>query len=90
MAFRLRSMSRPAVSLLKSSVIQSGISTASAISSRPHSLPRVSRAVRSLQSLLPLHSAVSSARLTSRIGLEAVGSSRSLYQGTLCRSIPGV
>ncbi|XP_020680174.1 uncharacterized protein LOC110097879 isoform X2 [Dendrobium catenatum] len=80
MASRFRSISRPAFSLLKSSVTQSRISTASASSCRPHSIPRVSRAVRSLQSLLPLHTAVSSARLTSRIGFDAAESSRLLYQ----------
>lgn len=43
----------------------------------------------SLQSLLPLHSAVSSARLTSCLGTDSV-SSRSLSQGMLCSANPGV
>lgn len=42
-----------------------------------------------LQSLLPLHSAVSSARLTSCLGLDST-SSRSLSQGMLCSANPGV
>ncbi|CAN1161886.1 Protein NONRESPONDING TO OXYLIPINS 2, mitochondrial, partial [Linum perenne] len=43
----------------------------------------------SLQSLLPLHSAVSSARLTSCLGTDT-SSSRSLSQGMLCNANPGV
>lgn len=43
----------------------------------------------SLQSLLPLHSAVSSARLTSCLGVDPRGS-RSLSQGMLCKANPGV
>ncbi|KAK6236812.1 hypothetical protein QUC31_020611, partial [Theobroma cacao] len=42
-----------------------------------------------LQSLLPLHSAVSSARLTSCLGIDS-RSSRSLSQGMLCSANPGV
>lgn len=42
-----------------------------------------------VQSLLPFHSAVSSARLTSCLGIDSMNS-RSLSQGTLCRSNPGV
>ncbi|CAN0907227.1 Protein NONRESPONDING TO OXYLIPINS 2, mitochondrial, partial [Linum grandiflorum] len=42
-----------------------------------------------LQSLLPLHSAVSSARLTSCLGADT-SSSRSLSQGMLCSANPGV
>ncbi|KAK8970431.1 hypothetical protein KSP40_PGU013280 [Platanthera guangdongensis] len=51
---------------------------------------RVSPNLSSLQSLLPLHSAVSSARLTSRLAIGCAFSSKALYQGTLCISIPGV
>ncbi|THG20069.1 hypothetical protein TEA_000622 [Camellia sinensis var. sinensis] len=43
----------------------------------------------SLQSLLPLHTAVSSARLTSCLGIDSKGS-RSLSQGMLCSANPGV
>ncbi|THG13692.1 hypothetical protein TEA_007431 [Camellia sinensis var. sinensis] len=43
----------------------------------------------SLQSLLPLHTAVSSARLTSCLGVDSKGS-RSLSQGMLCSANPGV
>ncbi|KAL0372142.1 UNVERIFIED_CONTAM: putative peptidyl-tRNA hydrolase 2 [Sesamum calycinum] len=42
-----------------------------------------------LQSLLPLHTAVSSARLTSCLGADATGC-RSLSQGMLCSANPGV
>ncbi|KAL8101646.1 hypothetical protein AgCh_033515 [Apium graveolens] len=42
-----------------------------------------------LQSLLPLHSAVASARLTSCLGIDSKGS-RSLSQGMLCSANPGV
>ncbi|RYR33645.1 hypothetical protein Ahy_A10g048275 [Arachis hypogaea] len=42
-----------------------------------------------VQSLLPLHSAVSSARLTSCLGVDS-RSSRSLSQGMLCSANPGV
>lgn len=42
-----------------------------------------------LQSLLPLHSAVSSARLTSCLGIDS-SRSRSLSQGMLCSANPGV
>ncbi|KAG0485012.1 hypothetical protein HPP92_009091 [Vanilla planifolia] len=49
-----------------------------------------SRGIISLQSLLPFHSAVSSARLTSRLGFDAAAGSRSLCLGTLCSSNPGV
>jgi len=39
------------------------------------------------RSLQPLHSAVSAARLTSRLGPEVA---RAVSQGTLCSSYPGV
>ncbi|KAE9609136.1 hypothetical protein Lalb_Chr08g0243031 [Lupinus albus] len=42
-----------------------------------------------VQSLLPLHSAVSSARLTSCLGIDT-SNSRSLTQGMLCSTNPGV
>lgn len=43
----------------------------------------------SLQSLLPLYSAVASARLTSCLGIDSMNS-RSLSQGMLCSANPGV
>ncbi|OWM82831.1 hypothetical protein CDL15_Pgr029192 [Punica granatum] len=43
----------------------------------------------SLHSLLPLYSAVSSARLTSCLGIDS-RSSRSMCQGMLCSANPGV
>ena len=45
--------------------------------------------IRCLQSLLPLHTAVSSARLTSCLGIDS-SSSRSLSQGMICSANPGV
>ncbi|KAF6144388.1 hypothetical protein GIB67_024615 [Kingdonia uniflora] len=56
----------------------------------PRSLLRLSRVpceLGCLQSLMPLHSAVSSVRLTSCLGARNV---RSLSQGMLCRANPGV
>ncbi|XP_004501149.1 protein NONRESPONDING TO OXYLIPINS 2, mitochondrial isoform X2 [Cicer arietinum] len=78
MASRYRSFSQPAFSLIKSTI------------SKPKSSPfllktRTSVTVRSVaelgcvQSLLPLHSAVSSARLTSCLGIDS-RSSKSLSQ----------
>ncbi|KAG0486781.1 hypothetical protein HPP92_008876 [Vanilla planifolia] len=50
---------------------------------------RASRGIISLQSLLPFHSAVSSARLTSRLGFDAAAGSKSLclarFDGKLLR-----
>ncbi|XP_044463036.1 protein NONRESPONDING TO OXYLIPINS 2, mitochondrial isoform X2 [Mangifera indica] len=83
MASRYRAVSKPLHSLLKSTINKPTI--------KPKSLPSLpstassssfSRAVPQLgclQSLLPLHTAVSSARLTSCLGIDSRGS-RSLSQ----------
>ncbi|KAK8970119.1 hypothetical protein KSP40_PGU009717 [Platanthera guangdongensis] len=90
MASRFRSISKPAFSFLNYSAKTSRISSPPAISCAPSPFSRVSPNLSSLQSLLPLHSAVSSARLTSRLAIGCAFSSKALYQGTLCISIPGV
>ncbi|KAK9142065.1 hypothetical protein Syun_011465 [Stephania yunnanensis] len=89
MASRLRSIARPVSNFIKSSINTSKPSSASSFSSSQ--LPRSCRSERAcvLQSLLPLHSAVSTARLTSCLGVDSRNSS-SLSQGTLCRANPGV
>ncbi|XP_010267190.1 PREDICTED: uncharacterized protein LOC104604513 [Nelumbo nucifera] len=90
MASRCRSISKPALSFLKSAVNKS---TGKPISSmripRTHAFSRLPSEVGCIQSLLPLHSAISSARLTSCLGIDS-RSSRSLSQGMLCCANPGV
>jgi hypothetical protein len=49
--------------------------------------PTVARQMALARSLQPLHTAVSAARLTSRLGAEVA---RAVSQGTLCSSYPGV
>ncbi|KAK6927352.1 hypothetical protein RJ641_005943 [Dillenia turbinata] len=85
MASRYRSLSRPAFNFLKSSLPKPPSSSPSLL---PRSSPPVAQLV-SLQSLLPFHTAVSSARLTSCLGMDS-RSSRSLSQGMLCSANPGV
>ncbi|XP_020264866.1 uncharacterized protein LOC109840573 isoform X2 [Asparagus officinalis] len=83
MASRLRSISRPALSFMKSSAKKPTnpfSSSSSPLQSRPLQFSRVSRGIASLESMLPFHSAVSSARLTSRLGIDSAGGSRSLSQ----------
>ncbi|KAH0642446.1 hypothetical protein KY290_034039 [Solanum tuberosum] len=97
MASRCRAFSRPAINFVKSTMNkQSSIPTSSFNVPRP--FPTLSRQVLPpmplpqmgcLQSLLPLHTAVSSARLTSCLGIDSKGS-RSLSQGMLCSANPGV
>ncbi|XP_057522972.1 protein NONRESPONDING TO OXYLIPINS 2, mitochondrial [Amaranthus tricolor] len=82
MASRYRSFSRPAINILKSTFAQK--STSNSIpsfrsSSSSPKFPRVFRQMGAIHSLLPLHSAVSSARLTSCLGIDPI-SSRSLSQ----------
>ncbi|CAI0441390.1 unnamed protein product [Linum tenue] len=92
MATRYRALSKSTVSLFKHAVNKpAGVkptptSAASLFPARPSST--FSR-LGALQSLLPLHSAVSSARLTSCLGIDST-SSRSLSQGMLCSANPGV
>ncbi|KAL3844185.1 hypothetical protein ACJIZ3_001588 [Penstemon smallii] len=92
MATRYRTMSRPAINLLKSTFTKPtsrpAFSAQSARSS-PSLFSRPLSQMGALQSLLPLHSAVSSARLTSCLGADANGC-RSLSQGMLCSANPGV
>ncbi|KAG1367814.1 hypothetical protein COCNU_14G002820 [Cocos nucifera] len=97
MAFRYRSISSPALSFIKSSMRKPGSPLSPNLPTRPipsfsrHDLSyRVPRVMGSLQSLRPFHSAVSSARLTSQLGMDSRAGSRSLSQGTLCSSDPGV
>ncbi|MBA0681196.1 hypothetical protein Goari_012852 [Gossypium aridum] len=94
MASRFRSISNPTFSILKSTINKPTLkpSLASPLLHARASSPTFSRSVSRLgclQSLLPLHSAVSSARLTSCLGTDSV-SSRSLSQGMLCSANPGV
>ncbi|XP_021767954.1 uncharacterized protein LOC110732337 isoform X2 [Chenopodium quinoa] len=92
-----RFMNRASLSSLKSSINSATKSAPrSAASALPRStssnLPRInfSRLPKELggaQSLLPLHSAVAVARLTSCLSTTS-RSSRALSQGTLCRTSP--
>ncbi|XP_062097488.1 protein NONRESPONDING TO OXYLIPINS 2, mitochondrial isoform X1 [Humulus lupulus] len=91
MASRLRSLSKPAHSLFKSATAKSvpNVRPTPSLTSIRSSLS-VSRSFPQLgcvQSLLPLHSAISSARLTSCLAIDS-SSSRSLSQGML--NAPGV
>ncbi|XP_059641650.1 protein NONRESPONDING TO OXYLIPINS 2, mitochondrial isoform X2 [Cornus florida] len=83
MASRCRSVSRPALNLLKSTMNKPTPRPGPIPSLRtPLSSPTFQRSLSqlgSLQSLLPLYSAVSSARLTSCLGIDSKGS-RSLSQ----------
>ncbi|KAJ4825089.1 hypothetical protein Tsubulata_035204 [Turnera subulata] len=92
MASRYRSLSKPTISILKSTINKPGLKPRAAPSpfSAPSSLTfsRPFPQLGALQSLLPLHSAVSSARLTSCLGIDS-RSSRSLSQGMLCSANPG-
>ncbi|KAK7265935.1 hypothetical protein RJT34_33560 [Clitoria ternatea] len=61
----------------------------SSASPRPTSLTRVAAEVRCVQSMLPLHSAVAVARMTSCLSVTS-RSCRALSQGTLCCTYPGL
>ncbi|XP_021814447.1 protein NUCLEAR FUSION DEFECTIVE 6, chloroplastic/mitochondrial isoform X1 [Prunus avium] len=56
---------------------------------RRSSLSRPPGALGCVQSLLPLHSAVAAARMTSSLSITS-RSCRALSQGTLCRTSPGL
>ncbi|KAK9946643.1 hypothetical protein M0R45_012094 [Rubus argutus] len=90
MASRCRSFSKPAISVLKSTVNKPAMKSRPPMSSLPStpSLTRPTPRLGCLQSLLPFHTAVSSARLTSCLGIDS-RSSRSLSQGMLGAN-PGV
>ncbi|KAL8139262.1 hypothetical protein V2J09_005283 [Rumex salicifolius] len=81
MASRCRSFSKPAFNLLKSTVSPKSTSRipSSFLSPSSPSFPRSLSPLGALQSLIPLHSAVASARLTSCLGIDST-SSRSLSQ----------
>ncbi|KAK9742105.1 hypothetical protein RND81_03G148700 [Saponaria officinalis] len=92
MASYYRCLSRPNVNLLKftfSSKPTSKSMPTSHFSSFSPTFPRSFPQMVALQSLMPLHSAISSARLTSCLGIDTC-SSRSLSQGMLCSANPGV
>ncbi|CAA7025945.1 unnamed protein product [Microthlaspi erraticum] len=92
MASRCRSFSKPAISMFKSAFNKPTAqpkSASSFIGISPSLRPaRPIAQLGSLHSLLPLHSAVSSARLTSCLGIDS-RNSRSLSQGML-NANPGV
>ncbi|RWR82695.1 hypothetical protein CKAN_01142400 [Cinnamomum micranthum f. kanehirae] len=85
MASRCQSISKPAFSLMRSSLVKgmrrptSPISPTTLLPRPSHSFSRLRSEMGSLQTLLPLYSAVSSARLTSCLGMDS-RSSRSLSQ----------
>ncbi|KAK2446265.1 protein NONRESPONDING TO OXYLIPINS 2, mitochondrial [Trifolium repens] len=82
MASRYRSFSQPAFSLIKSTITKPKPSSSSSpflLRTRTSVTVRSVAALGCVQSLLPLHSAVSSARLTSCLGIDST-SSRSLSQ----------
>ncbi|KAE8722704.1 putative GATA transcription factor 9 [Hibiscus syriacus] len=93
MATRFRSLSKPTFSIVKSTINRPTLKPKPPSPLLPaRSSTTFSRSVSQLgclQSLLPLHSAVSSARLTSCLGIDS-RSSRSLSQGMLCSANPGV
>ncbi|GMY17571.1 protein NONRESPONDING TO OXYLIPINS 2, mitochondrial isoform X1 [Fagus crenata] len=85
MAYRCRSLSQPTFSFLKSTFTKPTVNPKSAPSLRtltarsPLTIHGSVPHLGAMQSLLPLHTAVSSARLTSCLGLDST-SSRSLSQ----------
>ncbi|XP_054789041.1 protein NONRESPONDING TO OXYLIPINS 2, mitochondrial isoform X2 [Prosopis cineraria] len=93
MASRCRSLSQPAVSLIRSTISKSSNkpkpSTFLHHTRSPPTFPRAVPHLGCAQSLLPFHSAISSARLTSCLGIDS-RNSRSLSQGMLCSANPGV
>ncbi|KAG9145432.1 hypothetical protein Leryth_021352 [Lithospermum erythrorhizon] len=93
MATLYRTLSRPTINLIKTSLPKPSSATSASFSraaSQPSSIfSRPLCQMAALQSMLPLHSAVSSARLTCCLGIDSKGS-RSLSQGMLCSANPGV
>ncbi|XP_028802132.1 uncharacterized protein LOC114757296 isoform X3 [Neltuma alba] len=93
MASRCRSLSQPAFSLIRSTISKpSSKPKSSAFLNHTRSSATLPRAVPHLgcvQSLLPLHSAISSARLTSCLGIDS-RNSRSLTQGCVCSFLGSV
>ncbi|GAB2275766.1 hypothetical protein Dimus_010517 [Dionaea muscipula] len=92
MASRFRSASNTAFNLFKSAIPRQPTSKRAPsprLSASSSLSPRNLCKLGSLQSLIPLHSAVSSSRLISCIGVDS-RCSRSLSQGMLCCANPGV
>ncbi|XP_050882008.1 protein NONRESPONDING TO OXYLIPINS 2, mitochondrial isoform X2 [Lathyrus oleraceus] len=89
MASRFRSFSQPAFSLIKSTITKPKSPSPFLLRTRTPVTVRSVAELGCVQSLLPLYSAVSSARLTSCLGIDST-SSRSLSQGMLCSANPGV
>ncbi|KAK6129679.1 hypothetical protein DH2020_036545 [Rehmannia glutinosa] len=92
MASRCRTISRPAINLLKSTIAKPSSRPAFSLQptrSSPSLFSRPLPQMGALMSLLPLHTAVSSARLNSCLGPDTNGC-RSLSQGMLCSANPGV
>ncbi|XP_073285291.1 protein NONRESPONDING TO OXYLIPINS 2, mitochondrial-like isoform X2 [Primulina huaijiensis] len=81
MASCYRSISRPGFNLLKSTFAKP-CTRAQSLRSPPSLFSRPWSQMGALQSLLPLHSAISSARLTSCLGADTIGC-RSLSQEAL-------
>ncbi|XP_057776151.1 protein NONRESPONDING TO OXYLIPINS 2, mitochondrial isoform X3 [Salvia miltiorrhiza] len=80
MASRCRTISKPAMSFLKSTFSKSTpMFSAQSARLSPSPFSRTLPQIAMLQSLLPLHSALSSARLTSCLGIDTKGC-RSLSQ----------
>ncbi|KAG4930420.1 hypothetical protein GLYMA_17G142500v4 [Glycine max] len=87
---------RTSISSIRSS-IKSNIRASSSFSKpassssplRQSLLTRISAELRCAQSMLPLHSAVAAARMTSRLSVTS-RSCRALSQGTLCCTSPGL
>ncbi|KAL3744430.1 hypothetical protein ACJRO7_013658 [Eucalyptus globulus] len=93
MASRCRSLTKPALSIFKSTVCKptpKPTCSPSLLAARSSLTPtRSFSQLGTLQSMLPLYTAVSSARLTSCLGMDS-RSSRSMCQGMLCSANPGV
>ncbi|XP_068638954.1 protein NONRESPONDING TO OXYLIPINS 2, mitochondrial-like [Aristolochia californica] len=80
MASRYRGLSNPAISLLKSYVRRHSKAVLPTLLPRPiPSFSRLPSELAGVQSLLPFHSAVSSARLTTLLGIDS-SNSKSLSQ----------
>ncbi|VFQ97693.1 unnamed protein product [Cuscuta campestris] len=82
MASRCRVLSRPAFNLIKSAISKPALKPSNPSLGAASPFPPLHRPlshIAALQSLLPLYSAVSSARLTSCLSLDSKGS-RSLSQ----------
>ncbi|KAL6536255.1 hypothetical protein OROGR_012827 [Orobanche gracilis] len=90
MASRCRNVARPTINLLKSTITKPSTRPAFSVQptrSSPSLISRPLPQMGALMSLLPLHTAVSSARLTSCLGPDNNGC-RSLSQGMmLCSGV---